>query len=903
MHAKRIGIRTPFMEGPYYGGLLYHIRRTLQENGFGIIALQTTLQSGLRPDSWSGIPLALERADGWIVVQAPGFEATPEELGLCGKPVVAIELDVAGFLAADGERIEPGEMAASPPDIMEKTFIESAREAVQTLLRLLGSDPEPAQRHVVSAYPAAGSSYTHEQLPFEHIAESPLTYDTYEKIIHNLQVSARNQHEISRHFLNATPTDLKTMSWLEYTGAVWGCYAELRTDECGFPILSIEHLSDPGRMTDIPSNANFRAELFPPLPEPHHDESFWRRHVAEVYPVASGSRLRGYMAIVRPADSGPSRMASFERMTPLLGLFGTALERIELLEFLRRQEETYREMAEKLEIVSGTTTDSIWSWDISTDRLEWTGRIHSLLGSSITDTTLERGRYLELVHPEDLPAMTESMRCHLEHGVPYEIEYRVRRDDGSYMWVLSAGQAIRDEQNKPLRMIGSIRNIDERKQAERRIMYLAYHDSLTGLPNRLLFYTRLQQALEAARRKRRHIAILLIDLDRFKVLNDTFGHQLGDKLLKYIATQLTGSVPENATVARLGGDEFMVLLPDLDAPQTAKDTADSLLRVLQRPFIEGTAEFHVTGSIGVTLYPQDGETVEALIQCADIAMYRAKHEGKNRTSLYAPKMNEQIARRLDLENGLRKALPRGEFVVYYQPQMDLRSGEIYGAEALLRWQSRDHGMVPPLDFIPLAEETGLIVPIGEWVLQEACRQAVRWQQQGLPPMSVAVNISARQFMHTDFIDRVKLVLAETGLPVHKLCLEITESTAIQNIDYSVGLLSELRNLGIRLSMDDFGTGYSSLALLKKLPLHVVKIDKSFIGDITEDPSDSAIVQAIISMSHSIDLQVVAEGVETKEQLLLLWQQGCDSIQGYYVGKAVPSDQLQAMLLRRQAPQK
>jgi diguanylate cyclase (GGDEF)-like protein len=720
-----------------------------------------------------------------------------------------------------------------------------------------------------------------------------------QKNIQYLRSKNHDHYRISQSLISASVSDLREMSWLKHTNVAWGCYAQRMVNEDGKTVFGIEHLYDPGNLAKLSIGMQFTAEQFPPLQHFTVDASFWDRHMVLLCPVETNHQNRGFLTYIKPFDhNSHNELVNTETMNQLTLLFGAAQERAELMEQIKQREKKYRAAVEQLEIVSKTTTDSIWIWDFNTGRIELNERIHNIKFPRPASGTLDIQTFLEHIHPEDLTMVEQALYDHIRHNTPFQVEYRLQRKDGTYFWVYSTGQVILNEEGLPIRMIGSLRDIEERKQAEQRIAYLAYHDSLTGLPNRLFFYTKLQQALDQARKEQQRIAVMLVDLDRFKVLNDTYGHQLGDKLISYIAGQLLEHVPEQAIVARLGGDEFIVMLPHLKNRNEAPLLASRLLQALQRPFIDGTIEFHVTGSIGISSYPEDGDTVDALIQCADIAMYRAKSEGKNKAAIYSHALNQHSANRLKLENALRKALSRNEFILHYQPQIDLQTGAIYGVEALLRWHSREYGLVPPLDFIPLAEETGLIIPVGQWVLQEACRQAASWEQEGLQQVTVAVNISARQFMQPDFVEQVMQVLAATKLDPSRLCLEITESMAIQNVDYSIDLLSELKHLGIRISMDDFGTGYSSLALLKRLPLHVVKIDKSFVSDITVNASDAAIVQAIIAMAHSIDLVVVAEGVETREQAMLLREQGCDSIQGYYAGKPMPAEHLHAVLHKR-----
>lgn len=457
----------------------------------------------------------------------------------------------------------------------------------------------------------------------------------------------------------------------------------------------------------------------------------------------------------------------------------------------------------------------------------------------------------------------------------------------------------------------SIRYAVERKVAEEQIMQAAYYDHLTQLPNRVLFNDRLKYTIELAGRNRRTAAILFLDLDNFKRINDTLGHRTGDLLLKDTADRLTGCMrksdtisryhvdPSIPTVARLGGDEFIFLLPEIRHCEDIITVVKRIMDVMSYPFSLECQEVFVTVSVGIAVYPLDGINVDTLLKNADTAMYHAKSQGKNNFQFYEQSMNAAALKKLTLENQLHKALERQEFLVYYQPQMDMRTGEIIGTEALIRWQHPDMGMIPPDEFIPLAEETGLIIPIGEWVLHAACAQNMAWQAAGLPPVCVAVNISTHQLMHKNFISCVTQVLAETGLPSHYLELEITESIMMLNIDTNIGIIHALKDMGLRFAIDDFGIGFSSFNYLKRLPLDAIKIDRSFVQDITTNPDDATIVTAMIAMSHSLNLKVIAEGVETEEQQVFLREQGCDFLQGYLLSRPMPSAEFERFLLAHQ----
>jgi diguanylate cyclase (GGDEF)-like protein/PAS domain S-box-containing protein len=443
-------------------------------------------------------------------------------------------------------------------------------------------------------------------------------------------------------------------------------------------------------------------------------------------------------------------------------------------------------------------------------------------------------------------------------------------------------------------MVCVVRDITERTYAEEQIKHLAYHDALTNLPNRLLFKDRLTVALSHAQREHSRLAVLFLDLDRFKVINDSLGHNIGDQLLQAVAARVQACVRESDTVARLGGDEFTVLLPRLQRSHDAAPVAQKIIEAIRHPFhIEGR-EFFTTTSIGISLFPEDGTDAESLIKNADTAMYQAKELGRDNYQLFNAHVNAKALQRIQIEHGLRKALANDELAVHYQPIFDLRSGRITGTEALLRWTHPEMGAIPPAIFIPLAEATGAMIPIGTWALREACLQAKRWHAAGHRSHTLAVNLSVTQLQQPDLVQRVREILVETQLPARLLELEITESSAMVSPETSVRTLYELKKLGIRISLDDFGTGHSSLSYLKRFPIDTLKIDQSFVHDITTDPDTAAIVQAIIAMAHSLRLKVIAEGVEFGEQANFLRANGCDQMQGYLIKPPGPATEVAAM---------
>jgi diguanylate cyclase (GGDEF)-like protein len=440
---------------------------------------------------------------------------------------------------------------------------------------------------------------------------------------------------------------------------------------------------------------------------------------------------------------------------------------------------------------------------------------------------------------------------------------------------------------------------DEQKVAKARIEYLATHDGLTGLPNRLMFSQLLSTSIQTALRYDRQCAVLFIDLDRFKIINDTLGHSDGDTLLVEMALRLKACLRTSDVVARLGGDEFVVLLNEIAEPQQAADVARKLLSMVVKPVLLRGQECRVTASIGIAICPTDGRDEQQLTKNADLAMYLTKEEGKNGYRFFSSEMKTQSIERLAMETSLRNAIERNEFSLHYQPKRDLASSAITGVEALLRWRHPDLGMLPPAQFIPLAEETGLIVPIGRWVMKTACAQGVAWQRQGMVPLSIAVNLSPRQFLHEGLLDDLDEVLSETGLNPDLLELEITESMVMQNIDRAIDLLTMIKARGVRLAIDDFGTGYSSMSLIKRFPIDTLKIDRSFVRELPRDTEDKAIAQAIIGIGKALGLTIIAEGVETAEQERFLKDNACDEMQGFLLSKPVPADDIPPIVRREQ----
>ncbi|MDF9409476.1 MAG: Cyclic di-GMP phosphodiesterase Gmr [Pelotomaculum sp. PtaB.Bin013] len=563
----------------------------------------------------------------------------------------------------------------------------------------------------------------------------------------------------------------------------------------------------------------------------------------------------------------------------------------------KRSEEALRESEERHRTLTENTYDLISEIDSNERYLYLSPNYRDVLGYEPGE--LIGRKVVDLIYPEDCPAVKASFRRVFEHKAIEQVIYRFIHKSGELRWFESTGKTYQTVTGES-RVVFVSRDITERQRYEETIRHQAFHDALTGLPNRMLFKDRLTLEIAHAKRNKQMLAVLFLDLDRFKLVNDTLGHGLGDQLLKIIARRLVGYVREDDTVARLGGDEFTVLLPEILQVENAAKVARKILRAVREPVRIDVHELYISTSIGIALYPSDGEDAESLLKNADTAMYRAKENGKNNYQLYTPAMNAKAFERLAIENGLRRALDRNEFVVYYQPKVNINTGKIIGMEALVRWEVPERGLIPPGDFIPLAEDTGLIVPIGEWVLRTACAQNKAWQDAGYPPLRVAVNLSARQFQLQNLVEVVSRVLEETGLEPCWLELEITESVAMQNAEYTVKMLYELKDMGIQLAIDDFGTGYSSLNYLKRFPISKLKIDKSFVREIGTDQDNEAIASTVIVLGQSLKLGVVAEGVETEEQYDFLKQHQCDEMQGYLFGKPVPPEKFEEMIRRESA---
>ena len=563
----------------------------------------------------------------------------------------------------------------------------------------------------------------------------------------------------------------------------------------------------------------------------------------------------------------------------------------------KRAEEALRASEERYALAARGSNDGLWDWNLKSNEVYFSIRWKSMLGLEDSEVGNSPEEWLNRVHPEDIERVKAQIAAHLEGLTPhFESEHRMLHRDGTYRWVLSRGIAMRDADGKASRMAGSETDISRHKLAEKELLHDVFHDELTGLPNRALFIDRLGFAIGRTKQPGNYsFALLFLDVDRFKIVNDSLGHKTGDKLLIAIARRLKACLRSGATVARFGGDEFAILLDDVQNVSDATRVADRIQKKLAAPFNLSGQEVFVTASIGIAPSAAECERPEDLLHNADMAMYRAKARGKACYERFDVDMRASAVARLQLEANLRQAAQRREFRLYFQPIVSLEGGAVTGAEALLRWQHPQRGLISPAEFIPLAEETGLIVPIGEWVLRTACAQAQVWHAAGHSDLRVTVNFSARQFEHPNLAALIRTVLKETGLAASALELEITESIAMKDIGFSGAILTELSAHGIHISIDDFGTGSSSLRYLKRFPIDTLKIDQTFVRDLASDVSDAAITAAMIAMAHALELKVIAEGVETEQQLAFLRSRQCDEMQGYLFSPPVPAEAFMRLL--------
>ncbi|MEW6180008.1 MAG: EAL domain-containing protein [Chloroflexota bacterium] len=563
----------------------------------------------------------------------------------------------------------------------------------------------------------------------------------------------------------------------------------------------------------------------------------------------------------------------------------------------RSSENALKISEERYKLASEGANDGIWDWDLIANRIYYSPRWKRLLGFDSNEIGDSPDEWLGRIHEDDLPAVKSSLEAHLSGLIPhFESEHRILHRDGQYRWVLARGMAVRSDYGTPHRIAGSLTDVTRQKANEDQLVHQALYDRLTGLPNRILFIEHLEHAIKRSKRHEQPtFAILLLDLDRFKIVNDSLGHHIGDRMIIEISHRLQKCLRIEDTIARFGGDEFAILLNDLHEPYEIIQIINRLQREINNPVVIDGNHIFTTCSIGVAMANPESDSPDALIRDADTAMYEAKAQGGNSYMIFDKDMHAKAVTILNLETNLRQALAKKELVVYYQPIFDAYTQTVVYVEALLRWNHPQRGIILPDQFIDLAEDTGLILPIGEWVLREACTQLKEWQASGMRNLKVSVNFSARQFQQTDLSSMVRDALHQTQLDPASLVVEITESRNFAQFEKFETMLWELRGLGVKISIDDFGTGYSSLSTIQKLPIHNIKIGQNFISQIGIQKENDLIVQSIIEMAHRLGLSVIAEGVETDEQLTILRRLRCDMIQGFRFSKPVTASELEAFL--------
>jgi diguanylate cyclase (GGDEF)-like protein/PAS domain S-box-containing protein len=560
------------------------------------------------------------------------------------------------------------------------------------------------------------------------------------------------------------------------------------------------------------------------------------------------------------------------------------------------------ESRERYAIAARGANDGLWDWNLTTNEIYFSSRWKSMLGFQDNEIGDRLQEWFHRVHPDDIQKLKKDISDHLNGIMPhFENEHRLSNRKDDYVWVLSRGIAVKDKDGNSIRMAGSLTDISVRKKTEEQLIQNAFYDPLTGLPNRALFMDRLQMAFVHSQRDRNHLfAILFLDLDRFKNINDSFGHFTGDELLNLVAKRLRSRIRPDDTIARFGGDEFVVLLGNIKEESDATKIAERINSILTEPFHLVHHELYIGITIGIAISNQEYTQPEDILRDADTAMYHAKLRGKSSYLVFDKSMHVNALDRLELEIDLRHATERREFVLYYQPIVSLHNRSIIGFEALVRWNHPQRGFLLPMEFIPLAEETGLIIPLSLWIIREACTQMRIWQEQSpdVSQLVVSINISPVHFKHPAFVDQIRNVLDETGLNPEYLSIEITETVMMDNTEHMISVLTELKDIGVKIHIDDFGTGYSSLSYLQRFPINTLKIDRSFIGRLTGTGKDTEIVQSIINMAHNMKMHVIAEGVEKAENLEILENLKCEFAQGYFFSHPLNTHEAEKLLLQQ-----
>ncbi len=549
-----------------------------------------------------------------------------------------------------------------------------------------------------------------------------------------------------------------------------------------------------------------------------------------------------------------------------------------------------------------------WEWDITNNQVYWSDQLYSLFNHPRDSGSLTFQQCMNFIHPDNMQDVRDIIDSALNNNKPYKIEYKIIRRDGCELTVEQQAEIISNDQGVAVRMFGTIQDISERKLAEGRIRQLAYYDHLTGLPNRQMFYETIKRTIYSSQREGTRMALIFLDLDRFKEVNDTLGHDAGDDLLKNIASFLTQSIRASdsfinaeihdhskASLSRLGGDEFTILLPNLKEVDVAAHVCNRVLDQLRLPMKVAGHNLSVTGSMGIAIYPDDGDDVDTLLKHSDLAMYHAKQAGKNNFKFFTESMNEQVKRRIDTESDLQLALDRNEFILNYEPRIEINTGKIVGLEALIRWNHPTRGLLLPGHFIKIAEENGIIDEIGEWVLQTACQTIQNLHQLDIQPITMTVNISSGQYKQPNFESNIRHILSNCKLDASFLELELTESSIVEDMELALKTFKKLKQLGVKLSLDNFGTGHSSLSYLKQFPVDSIKIDRSFVADIVTNSKDATIIKSIVTLTQGLNLGCVVEGVENSEQLNFLRELGCEQAQGYLISYPLSVNEIEKLL--------
>lgn len=563
---------------------------------------------------------------------------------------------------------------------------------------------------------------------------------------------------------------------------------------------------------------------------------------------------------------------------------------------LEQSQKVIKSSEQRFKLVLEALNDGVWDWNYKTNSIYYSRKWKNNLGYADSEFVSSLENWKASIHPDDRPYVLDNLNNYLTRKIErYNVEYRIKAGNGQYKWVASRGKAVWDSQNNPVRVVGSTADITERKTFEKKIMDLAYFDQVTFTPNRAsLEETFLTQAIEYD--KKVNMALIYLDIDNFKMINDTLGHTMGDHLLADIALTLKEFTPHCDMISRLSGDEFALLISDYDSEDTLKVLAKEILKSLRRPWILSGREFYISGSIGISTYPNHGHDFDTLLKKADTAMYYAKDNGRDQCAIFDELMHVEMLEYVDLQNSMMRGLENGEFVLHYQPQLDLNSKTVIGAEALIRWHHPDRGLIPPVKFIHIAEKTGFIRKLGQWVIHDVCRQMNEWRDKGLEPINISINLSAVQIMHDAITDDIMKILDQHDIDPKWITFEITENAAIEDIETTIKKLNILRDKQLKIALDDFGTRYSSLTYLRKLPIDAIKLDKSFISTIDKNKTDRSISEATIRLAHDMDLDVVAEGIETIEHLDILKDIHCNKGQGYLFSRPIEAEVFEELYL-------